>query len=79
MRQKGKVKFFNRQRGFGFIAADSGGQDIFVHITEIARSGLSVSEEGFDEGSFKEGALVSFELKEDRRGRGPHAVNIQLC
>ena len=40
MRQTGTVKFFNEQKGFGFIKPDGGGNDIFVHITALQQSGL---------------------------------------
>ena len=70
MRQNGTVKFFNHSRGFGFITPDSGGKDVFVHITALERSGLPALDEG---------TKVTFEVEEDRRGRGPQAVGIQLA
>ena len=69
MRVNGTIKFFNPARGFGFIAPDDGGKDIFVHVTAIERSGLP---------ALSEGDKVSFEVEEDRRGRGPQATNLQL-
>ena len=68
-RQNGVLKFFNTDRGFGFIAPEDGNKDVFVHITAIERSGLPQLEEG---------TKVSFETEEDRRGRGFQAVNLQL-
>lgn len=70
MRQIGTVKFFNTQRGFGFIKPEGGGKDIFVHITALERSGLP---------ALADGTRVSFDVEEDRRGRGPQAVNLQLA
>ncbi len=68
-RQNGVLKFFNADRGFGFIAPEDGNKDVFVHISAIERSGLPQLEEG---------TKVSFETEQDRRGRGPQAVNLQL-
>ena len=70
MRQNGTIKFFNHSRGFGFITPDSGGKDVFVHITALERSGLPALDEG---------TKVTFEVEEDRRGRGPQAVGIELA
>lgn len=68
-RQNGVLKFFNTDRGFGFITPDDGHKDVFVHISAIERSGLP---------PLAEGTRVSFETEEDRRGRGFQAVNLQL-
>jgi CspA family cold shock protein len=54
----GTVKWFNAQKGFGFIAPDNGGADAFVHITAVERAGLS---------DLREGQKVSFDLVSDRR------------
>jgi CspA family cold shock protein len=54
----GVVKWFNSQKGFGFIQPDSGGQDVFVHISAVERAGL---------GTLNEGQKVSFELEKDPR------------
>jgi len=70
MRQSGTIKFFNHSRGFGFITPESGGKDVFVHITALERSGLPALDEG---------TKVTFEVEEDRRGRGPQAVGIELA
>lgn len=56
----GTVKFFNTQKGFGFIAPEGGGKDVFVHISAVERSGMS---------SLSDGQKVSFELERDRQGR----------
>ena len=53
----GTVKWFNPVKGFGFIQPDSGGKDVFVHISAVERAGFS---------SLAEGAKVSYEAKENR-------------
>jgi CspA family cold shock protein len=65
-RVEGTVKFFNNQKGFGFIQREDGGPDAFVHISAVERAGLN---------GLNEGQRVSFELEEDRRGKQA-AVNI---
>ena len=69
MRQTGTVKFFNVQKGFGFITPDDGGKDVFVHVTAVERS---------DIGSLNEGMRISFETEPDKRGKGPKAVELRL-
>ena len=54
----GTVKWFNTQKGFGFIQPDAGGSDVFVHISAVERSSL---------GSLHEGQKVGFELEKDAR------------
>jgi CspA family cold shock protein len=54
----GTVKWFNSQKGFGFIEPDQGGPDVFVHISAVERSGL---------GGLNEGQKVSYELVQDKR------------
>lgn len=66
---QGTVKFFNVNKGFGFITPDDGGPDIFLHITAVERAGLT---------SLTEGQRVSFETEPDKKGKGPKAVNLQL-
>ncbi|MET1047431.1 MAG: cold-shock protein [Hyphomicrobium sp.] len=65
----GTVKFFNSDKGFGFITPSGGGSDIFVHISALQASGLQ---------SLRDGQKVSFETEPDLRGKGPKAVNIEL-
>lgn len=54
----GTVKWFNAQKGFGFIAPDDGGSDAFVHISAVERAGLS---------ELREGQKLGFELVSDQR------------
>lgn len=67
MAQSGTVKFFNAEKGYGFIKPDDGGSDIFVHVSAVTRSGLS---------NLSEGQNVTFDVEPDRKGKGPKAVNI---
>jgi CspA family cold shock protein len=57
---KGIVKWFNSQKGFGFIQPANGGQDVFVHISAVERAGLT---------SLNEGQSVRFDIVADRRGK----------
>ncbi|MBB3909891.1 cold-shock protein [Sphingomonas desiccabilis] len=63
----GTVKFFNADKGYGFIAPDTGGQDAFVHITAVERAGMI---------TLNQNQRVSYELEQDRRGKMA-AVNLQ--
>ncbi len=56
----GAVKWFNAQKGFGFLQPDDGGPDVFVHISAVERSGI---------GNPKEGQRLSYDLERDRKGR----------
>jgi cold shock protein len=69
MAETGTVKFFNTDKGFGFIKPDNGGADIFVHISAVQASGLN---------GLSENQKVSFDTEPDRRGKGPKAVNLQI-
>ncbi|GAA0599805.1 MULTISPECIES: cold-shock protein [Paenochrobactrum] len=69
MAQTGLVKFFNNEKGFGFIKPDDGGADIFVHISAVQASGLT---------GLTDNQKVSYETEPDRRGKGPKAVNITV-
>jgi cold shock protein len=64
----GTVKFFNNEKGFGFIQPDDGSRDVFVHVSAVTRSGLT---------TLSEGQRVSFDVEPDQRGKGPKAVNLQ--
>ena len=70
MEQNGTLKFFNHSKGFGFIAPDAGGKDIFVHASALERSGVPTQ--------LDDGTRLSFETEDDSRGRGPQAVNLKL-
>ena len=63
--ENGTVKFYNDQKGYGFIQPDNGGKDVFVHATALERAGLR---------GLTEGQKVSFDPAEDRR-TGKMAVN----
>jgi cold shock protein len=65
----GTVKFFNADKGYGFIAAEDGSGDSFVHITAVERAGLR---------SLQKDQRVSYELEQDRRGK-MSAVNLQVA
>ena len=65
----GTVKWFNAQKGFGFIAPEDGGSDAFVHISAVERSGL---------GSLNEGQKVGYELVADRRSGKMSAENLKV-
>lgn len=68
MRQTGIVKFYNQQKGYGFILPDDGGNDVFVHVTAVQDSGMA---------ELQEGTKISFETEPDKRGKGPKAVNLE--
>ena len=56
----GTVKFFNESKGYGFIAPDGGGNDAFVHISAVERSGMR---------TLRENQRVSYDLQQDNRGK----------
>jgi CspA family cold shock protein len=62
---KGTVKWFNPTKGYGFIAPDSGGKDVFVHISAVQKAGLR---------TLNEGQKVGFEVEQQQNG--PAAVNL---
>jgi CspA family cold shock protein len=64
----GTVKFFNTTKGFGFIAPETGGKDVFVHISAVERAGLR---------GLNDGQKVSYELEKDRTGR-ESATNLKV-
>jgi CspA family cold shock protein len=63
----GTVKFFNMDKGFGFIRPDDGTKDVFVHISAVEGSGLR---------GLQEGQKVNFELQPDKKG--PKAINLTV-
>jgi CspA family cold shock protein len=65
----GTVKFFNEQKGYGFISPEGGGNDAFVHISAVERAGMRTLDRD---------QRVSYELETDRRGK-TSAVNLQAA
>ena len=65
----GTVKFFNTSKGFGFIAPEGGGKDVFVHATAVEAAGLR---------SLNEGQKVTFELERDKRSGKMSAGNLAV-
>ena len=63
----GTVKFFNENKGYGFIQPDEGGNDAFVHITAVERAGMR---------SLRQDQRLSYDLEDDRRGKAS-AVNLK--
>ncbi len=68
MAQQGTVKFFNADKGYGFIKPDDGGRDIFVHVTAVEQAGLQ---------SLNEGQRITYEIEPDKKGKGPKAVDLR--
>ena len=64
----GTVKWFNEQKGYGFIQPDDGGKDVFVHISAVERAGLR---------GLVEGQKISYELQTDKRSGKTSAGNLQ--
>ncbi|HET6322770.1 MAG TPA: cold-shock protein [Hyphomicrobium sp.] len=68
--ENGTVKFYNAQKGYGFIAPSNGTRDVFVHATALERAGLT---------DLAEGQKVTFDTAEDRRSGKMAVQNIQLA
>ncbi len=66
----GTVKFFNTQKGYGYIEPEDGGKDIFVHISAVERAGLR---------ELQEGQRVSFEIAMDRKTGKSAAGNLKIA
>ena len=66
----GTVKFFNGQKGFGFIAQDGGGPDVFVHVSAVERAGMR---------GLVEGQKVTFDIEADRKSGKSAATNLQAA
>jgi CspA family cold shock protein len=64
----GTVKWFNDQKGYGFIQPDSGGKDVFVHVSAVERAGLR---------GLAEGQKISYEVEADRRTGKESAVDLK--
>ena len=69
MSQAGVVKFFNAEKGYGFIKPDDGSSDVFVHVSALEQAGLH---------TLNEGQKVSYEIEPDKKGKGPKALNLRL-
>jgi CspA family cold shock protein len=68
MSKTGTVKWFNGQKGYGFIEPEDGGKDVFVHISAVERSGMQ---------GLQDGQKVSFDLETDQRSGKQAAVNLK--
>jgi cold shock protein len=66
---KGTVKWFNDQKGFGFIQPDDGGRDVFVHISAVERAGMRL---------LNEGQKIAFDVVADRKTGKSSADNLQV-
>ena len=64
----GTVKFFNSAKGFGFVAPEGGGKDVFVHVSAVEAAGMTV---------LAEGQRISFDTQSD--AKGPKAVNLRAA
>jgi CspA family cold shock protein len=67
---QGTVKFFNAQKGYGFIVQDAGGPDVFVHISAVERAGMQ---------TLNEGQKLSFDIEADRRSGKSAATNLHAA
>ena len=65
----GTVKWFNAEKGYGFIQPESGSKDVFVHISAVERAGLS---------TLKEGQKISFDTERDQRSGKESATNLKV-
>ncbi|MCB9988451.1 MAG: cold-shock protein [Rhodospirillales bacterium] len=68
MQQTGTVKWFNDQKGFGFIQPDDGGNDVFVHVSAVNKAGMH---------TLREGQKISFEVQNDPKSNKSSAANLQ--
>ncbi len=68
--ETGTVKWYNDQKGYGFIQPDNGGKDVFVHATALERAGMR---------GLQEGQKISYELQSDQRSGKTSAVNLQAA
>jgi cold shock protein len=69
MAQQGTVKFFNAEKGYGFIKPDDGSRDIFVHVTAVEAAGMT---------TLSEGQRIAYEVEPDKKGKGPKAVDLMI-
>ena len=66
----GTVKFYNDQKGFGFIQPDNGGKDVFVHISAVERFGMS---------GLAEGMKITYDVESDRKTGKESATNLKVA
>ena len=66
---KGIVKFFYASKGYGFITPDDGGKEVFVHMKDVERAGLT---------SLSQGQVIEFERETDKRSRNIAATRLKL-
>jgi CspA family cold shock protein len=66
----GTVKFFDADKGYGFIKPETGGNDVFVHVTAVTASGLE---------ALTPGQKIQYDVEPDKKGKGPKAVNLVLA
>ena len=66
----GTVKWFNSQKGFGFIAQEGGGPDVFVHVSAVERAGMR---------GLVEGQKITFDIEADQRSGKSAATNLQAA
>jgi cold shock protein len=66
----GTVKFFNSQKGFGFIQPENGGPDVFLHVSAVERAGMR---------SLVQGQKVTFDIEADRRSGKSAATNLRIA
>lgn len=66
--QTGTVKWFNDEKGYGFISPETGGEDIFVHKNAVQQAGLR---------TLREGQKISFDVQQDPKKNKTHAANLQ--
>ena len=66
--QKGKIKFFNSEKAYGFIVPELGGEDVFIHINELEKSGYK---------GINIGTKVSYESNTNKKGK-TQAINIKI-
>ena len=68
MIQKGKIKFFNQEKSYGFIVPENGGKDVFLHMTELEKSGYK---------GISIGAVINYETHTNHKGK-TQATNIKI-
>ena len=67
---RGMVKFFNGQKGYGFITPDDGSKDVFVHVSALEKAGIT--------GGVQEGQILDFDIETDKRSGKVAAANLRV-